>query len=1077
MKQQRTTQRTLSLFFFCLLFVLATQVNAQTVTIRPDNGSMIPVVNDSYSETGFANGGFSFWQHEQLPLTMVASDKPTLTTDGQLNSHASNFYSANGGFQVVGGQTDDGLMTIALPHGYRFTGYRIVVQNNVNMVGGNNGLPIGHSKEMYFGETTSDYEYRSGFYASMGVAVNNNEYVVERTSTVPGDMGNVLYFKVGNNLTGTVLSTSRQYVACFLKHIEISYTTEASFPVSLVPTEENISGVSYTTFGFLTGKGDLGEVNYRSYGGGLFGWGATRRQSYLYSNFKDAEAKMWLYEEANVDNGVAGSSKGNRSITQEAIGSSSNSTYWYGVKSGNTYYIESPVSFDNANKTAMPLAYRIVGATINYNLKNNAAYYLDVYAPDGKSVEQTIKVESAGSYTIQGKLNNDAVKFAVRPLEEGQTAQGYVTASVSMQALDPFVNSMTITAKVKNNPAIRASADYTATDFAVGGGNLSMSMPAEYVGQPVVFSFENLASHYGDETYPGGNEAYHSRFNFVRSPYYDLFGLTNNNIYNAVEEAMNHDYRDKVTVDVAGNQLFKFNNAADIQKATASTGRQYFEEYPFSLESYAAAGGSFGQVEMTVSAGEQSSKEVFLIVSDEPRYNIAPTSSWQHRSNAFYYTTIALSTTSYEPTVKFTKVYDKAFVGSGEDTKGYYGVTVRAADKDGNLGYCSVGDVLTKLNAALADETLAEKPADLAHLLYVDMGTEMAGVYNSSDEEWDLLKNGLAKNALVFLPVNTTRRADNFAERLAGGAKPVFRAAANIVITDKEPFYTPYQVVVDAANKATYTRNRSGNNNTVRNATVMLPFTMTLREGRHTNVDNDCAFDVYTMEPEECLVVTEWDQDYANAAKFRRVTRGRTEANVPYMLRVDEGYEQPDNVSFIAEEYGAYIMPTTGHHGNTYLTGETATGQIQGAEYTFEHRGSYCGERVTSPVFYFSNNLFMSTEFFPEGERYMNGRPFRTYYSYTATGAQSDMLSFRPVFDDDFIPTAVDGVVEKDASDLSITTARGSVTLRARTARQLTIYHLSGLVVRHVSLRAGEEQTVQLAAGVYVINGKKVIIN
>lgn len=1069
MKQQRITQRTLSLFF-CLLFVLATQVNAQTVTIRPDNGSMIPVVNDGYTETSFAKGGFSFWQHEQLPLTMMASDKPTLTTDGQLSSHASNFYSSNGGFQVLGGQTSDGFMTIALPHGYRFTGYRIIVQNNVSTFGTNGGLSIGHRKEMYFGETTSDYEYRSGFYTSIGSAISSNEYVVERTSTVAGDMGNVLYFKVGNNLTGTDLSTSGQYVACFLKHIEISYTTEASFPVSLVPTKESTSGVSYTTFGFLTGKGDLGEVKYQKYNG-------VSRQSYLYSNFKDAEAKMWLYEEANVDNGVAGSSKGNRSITQEALGWLFNRTYWYGVKSGNTYYIESPVSFDNANKTAMPLAYRIVGATINYNLKNNAAYYLDVYAPDGKTVEQTIKVESAGSYTIQGKLNNDAVKFAVRPLEEGQAAQGYVTASVSMQALNPYASSMTITAKMKDNPAIRASADYTATDFAVGGGSLSMAMPAEYVGQPVVFSFENLASHYADETYPEGNEAYHSRFNFVRSPYYDLFGLTGNNIYNNVEEAMNHDYKDKVTVDVAGNQLFNFNNAADIQKATASTGTQYFEEYPFSLEDYAAAGGSFSQVEMTISADEQASKKVFLVVGDEPRYNIAPTSSWQHRSNAFYYTTIALSATSYEPTVEFTKVYDKAFVGSGEDTKGYYGVTVRASDKDGALGYCSVGDVLAKLNAALADESLTDKPADMAHLLYVDMGTEMAGVYNSSDEEWAALKDGLAKNALVFLPANTTRRADNFAERLEGGATPVFRAGADIVITDKEPFYTPYQIAVDAANKATYTRNRSGNNKTVRNATVMLPFTMTLQDGRHANVDDACAFEVYTMVPEECLVVTEWDQDYANAAKFRRVTLGRTEANVPYMLRVDEEYDQPDNVSFVAEERGATIMPTTGHLNRAYLTGETATGQIQGAEYTFENRGTYCGERVTSPVFYFSNDLFMSTEFFPEGERYMNGRPFRTYYSYTATGAQADMLSFRPVFDDDFIPTAVDGVADTDASDLSIAAGRGSLTLRARTARQVTIHHLSGLVVRHISLRAGEEQTVQLAAGVYVINGKKVIIN
>lgn len=208
MKKNILRTMTIRGFLTAILFVpsaFSTPAGGQNVTVSERTGSMI-CSQTSYSgatETGFAAGGFATWKHFQLPLTMTVADNTDLTANGQLAIHANNLYNAGvgNGIQMLGGQRKDGYMTLALPNGYRFTSYKIIVQNNVTSFGtGGKALPIPHSQNFYFGETDRQFDFKSGYYQDLGRTVSQTEYTVERTSMVAGDMGNVLYFKVATVL-------------------------------------------------------------------------------------------------------------------------------------------------------------------------------------------------------------------------------------------------------------------------------------------------------------------------------------------------------------------------------------------------------------------------------------------------------------------------------------------------------------------------------------------------------------------------------------------------------------------------------------------------------------------------------------------------------------------------------------------------------------------------------------------------------------------------------------------------------------------------------------------------------------
>ena len=360
---QTMKRRRLSMIILLSLIALCIPLHGQNVTVSEKTGSMI-CSQTSYAgqvtETGFAAGGFATWKHFQLPLTMTTADLTDLTSNGQLATHANNLYNAGigKGIQLLGGQRKDGYMTLALPKGFRFTGYKIIVQNNIEKFGTGN--------------------------KDLGKNVSQTEYTIERTSQSEGDMGNVLYFKVANDPSN---HPPGQYVGVTLKYIELTFTPEAKFTVSVAPPAASSVGASHVSCPFATGKVDLGKISKNTYTN-------VTRQSYVYTNVKDLSANALFYEKASVNEGLAidnrtvGSAEGNKSIKAVERGAGR----FFEIQEGQTYFVETPIDAIDQEGNKVPLHYRIIAAKINYQPNSGSGrstyvpYTLKVYDKTGKVV-------------------------------------------------------------------------------------------------------------------------------------------------------------------------------------------------------------------------------------------------------------------------------------------------------------------------------------------------------------------------------------------------------------------------------------------------------------------------------------------------------------------------------------------------------------------------------------------------------------------------------------------------------------------------------------------------------------------
>ena len=106
-------------------------------------------------------------------------------------------------------------------------------------------------------------------------------------------------------------------------------------------------------------------------------------------------------------------------------------------------------------------------------------------------------------------------------------------------------------------------------------------------------------------------------------------------------------------------------------------------------------------------------------------------------------------------------------------------------------------------------------------------------------------------NCLVFVPQGAGATTNNVAEKIG---KETYRATYNVVLTDKQPFYTPYDIQVPSANTLTYQRLITKDDyGKVQNASLILPFAVALDgSGKHTNPDGT-SFSLHTMQASKAL--------------------------------------------------------------------------------------------------------------------------------------------------------------------------------------------------------------------------------
>ena len=960
------------------------------------------------------------------------------------------------------------------------------------------------------------------------------KYTISRTSQSPDDMGNQIYFRLVKNYC---------FYGLTIESFEIRFTAEGTFTANVKPAAASNTAVSMDASPFKTNKIDIGEMKNHTQPGSN-----NQAFSYTWEEVKDLDAFNYIYQDdaLKTDASLGGKVPADEAGTKNIYKVNHGGALWYGLKN-DVYFVEPPIEIENSAGNMVPIGYRIVGGAINYAL-GSEDYFIQLYDRTGAKIttaDGLIEVNSSnatGSIDL-GILNNDAIKFEILGSQTDGSfsnagGKALITVDLYLQALNPYIDKMDIVCQ-DSRKVLSLTQTFTADNFSVAGDRFIFYVPADYGNEWLNFTFSGLYSKYGDETYYNGGEGA-ARYSFVRSPYFiTVDGDGDGGLYNNTAYSADHTYTDKVYTVDAGKYRFKFNNAEDLA-AAGNNATGTFTEYPFSVSKYLATpnpgdktatpatdpSGDLGTfIECKLHAQEAKSGTYYVFTADETRYNIAPTDGWQHRYYAFYRMEIELRAKTFSPKLTWKRIYDKTFYNDGEGDKedSMWGLELDVAEENGQkvTGYLTYQEIIDNIKgreetiwaaddphlpseAAIGtvkyakidsklDDTNTNAPADMKQILYID-GTPLYAMLNSSQysvyKKLEDLKAELNPNALVFLPENTTSTLDNVAYKTASGT---FSAGKDIALTDKLPFYSPYDIQVDAANRATYTRLLTQPDfGQAVNATVMLPFTLALEDGLHTNDDGKCSFYVSSMETNAQMATVGSSSVNYGTAYFKPLTTSVTVANKPYVIKVesiDESVSNGNKISFIATQKGSSIVKTPepvteSVFSGKFIKGEKTQAKYNNVNYDFTNYASYSGGKfdraVSEDVFYFSKNKYVDLHtLYPGTLQYLMSYPFRGVYTYTASAGAKLMNGFFISYNLDEMEDAGFATrleqLGKNA-DMMIRSGKGFITITTTADQNFTIRSLNGMTFKNVSVNGGTTTTVNLPAGIYLVNNTKITV-
>lgn len=748
--------------------------------------------------------------------------------------------------------------------------------------------------------------------------------------------------------------------------------------------------------------------------------------------------------------------------------------------SGEKAYIISHDASGNAVYDKDPKNNAVV-VNANPTTGTSTGFTIKLFDKTGEAIAHQAQVDAnhVEGELLLTKINNDAIKLQIEGLEEGQEA--FVCFQVQLEALNPYIDKMDITCtQPSGEQALKKQ--YLADDFTIGtDGKVDFGVPSNFGTTGLRFAFDGLHSKSADETYPAGQVGKYSRYHFVKSDYYNLIA---ENLQGHRSDAANYDYTKKVRVDVAGDKAFHCNNSDKFKAGTTGSGTFYYEEYRYSNDAYNTQGGQWK--EMVANNGDNYVKR-YLVVCDETRYNIAPTTTPRHAIYAYYSTDLKLTTVDYKPEITYTKVYDDAVIPTGPDKNYYVGATLRLKDKAGSLlpegtGYAYTKQIIDQINADIAAHK-TNAPVDANHILYFDASNVNSLLFSSNNAAWgqlEDLKSKLGMNALIFLPTGVTDNHDNVASKSLSGDD--FIAENNIVLEDQWPFFSPYDIRINAANEVSYKRFVANNNDTKKWVSIVMPFTVAINAetGQYTNEDDKCDFTFYQMNATNAfskpnssgdLIFTDIDGHFSPYAGV-----STTQPNDAYIVRIDraEMTEKEAKLMFILRQRGSTIVKTP--MGRT-IQGAASSGTVDGQNMDLIPQATFSGAEVdkTQGIFYFNKDKFVSSLAL-EMSNTVKVLPFRSYYDCTGTGTRNIRyinISLEPNND----PTDIQEVTSKATNaGFAFSAQAGQLTVKATKDLRVNVRNVSGQTIDVKALKAGESHSVKLPSGIYVVNGTKVMV-
>lgn len=712
---------------------------------------------------------------------------------------------------------------------------------------------------------------------------------------------------------------------------------------------------------------------------------------------------------------------------------------------------------------------------------SSTGFTIKIFDKTGTSVvhEGQASAEHPEGELVLEKINNDAIKLQIEGLEEGQKA--FVCFQVQLEALNPYIDKMDITCtQPSGEQALKKQ--YLADDFTIGtDGKVDFGVPSNFGTTGLKFAFDGLHSKSADETYPGGQVGEYSRYHFVKSDYYNLIG---ENLQAHRSDAADYDCTKKVRVDVAGDKAFYCNNSDKFKAGTSGSGTFYYEEYRYTNAAYNKQGGHWN--EMVANSGDNYVKR-YIVVCDETRYNIAPTTTPRHAIYAYYSTDLKLTTVDYTPEITYTKVYDDAVIPAGPDKNYYVGATLRLRNKAGSLlpegtGYAFTKQIIDQINADIAAQK-TNAPVDAKHILYFDASNVNSLLFSSNNEAWgqlEDLKLDLGKNALIFLPTGVTDNHDNVASKSLSGDD--FIADNNIVLEDQWPFFSPYDIRINAANEVSYKRFVANNNDTKQWVSIVLPFTVAVdaETGQYINEDDKCDFTFFKMNPTNAFskpnpsgIFTDIDAHFSPCKGV-----STTQPNDAYIVRIDraEMTEKDAKLMFILRQRGSTIVKTP---MSRTIQGTASSGTIDGQNIDLTPQATFSGAEVdkTNGIFYFNKDKFVSSLALDMSNT-VKVLPFRSYYDCTGTSTGKRNIRYINIsLEPNNTTTDIQEVTSKATNaGFVFSSQAGQLTVKATKDLRVNVRNVSGQTIDVKALKAGESHSVKLPSGIYVVNGTKVMV-
>ena len=761
---------------------------------------------------------------------------------------------------------------------------------------------------------------------------------------------------------------------------------------------------------------------------------------------------------------------------------SSNATTWYANKSYlyatydgyyDTYYVclnysngwtvSATSNSSNLSNYATFLTYTKRTSTSTEKTYPAGTFTAKVFNKDNSDNKGTSSVAVNGSYTVtfdKNELNNDAIHFSIAHLPEGS----YALYNVSLQLLplNPELKQLTVASKV-TTPNGTSYVSQTASEpvnYQFNDGKAVTLITNEDKCKVVLYTAhnENRSDWYtsGKNTYANG----HSNYFLVNS---DADNGGGTDVALDITKAPYPTAR--VYSEQAGTKAEMFTNIDALNNSSLSDDKRpkVLMDLPFSKT-------DAGYADISLAAGGDAVTR-YVYSADMPTYNILPANTGAKHIDYRYYTLVlqAVKQTA-TPLVTLVPIYKSTMhiastkgsvetTGKNLDTEHvYYGAKVTSDSPTFN--YLSGDQVVEALKSAVINARYNTNfKTTYGGLLYLDLSSLSSVTNNKLDAEFD---KTTADNCLYFMPNNYSSQVNNVIDKASDGS---FRAITDIVITDQQPFFTPYDFTTTAKHSARYTRTATnGKTATVTDASMVLPFNIPLTDGEY----NGISFRKITGHgvPKDHIQNTDHPLYAVTAEKISDATAS---ANTPYHIHKENGVTGVEinlaNAQFRATPY------TNTKDGNVTVSDMTSGD-------TWQAHGNYYGLKVLKE----GNDTWGKTWYFA-GEYYWNAgglvasqdvniRPFRAYYVTTETIPEAKMsISYNP---DDLVD-AINGVTTK-ASALQVVAGKGFISATAEVDAPLSIRNVAGQTITKRTVKAGENLRVSVPKGIYLVNNVKVIV-